>query len=103
MAASKVARKRQGSLPKEPPPIINGEECKEYALDSFEIIKTIGQFQRVLMAPRPLPTTVLPSTSPSCPYIGFLLVYMINAACIFFHIKFYISTNPYTNQKHHIL
>ena len=43
MAASKVARKRQGSLPKEPPPIINGQECKEYALDNFEIIKTIGE------------------------------------------------------------
>jgi len=43
MAASKVARKRQGSLPKEPPPIINGEDCKkEYSLESFEIIKTIG-------------------------------------------------------------
>ena len=46
MAASKVARKRQGSLPKEPPPVINGEDCKEYALDNFEIIKTIGEYSR---------------------------------------------------------
>lgn len=45
MAASKVARKRQGSLPKEPPPLINGDENnKEYSLENFEIIKTIGEF-----------------------------------------------------------
>ncbi|CAG0897890.1 unnamed protein product [Darwinula stevensoni] len=45
MASSKVARRRAGSLPKEPPPppAVNGEKPdKEYALDNFEILKTIG-------------------------------------------------------------
>jgi hypothetical protein len=43
MASSKVARRRQGSLPKEPPPAINGDDSpRDYSVDSFEVLKTIG-------------------------------------------------------------
>lgn len=46
MASSKVARRRQGSLPKEPPPsnhdISDSDGEKDSGLDDFEIIKTIG-------------------------------------------------------------
>ncbi|KAK7873091.1 hypothetical protein R5R35_000371 [Gryllus longicercus] len=45
MASSKVARRRQGSLPKEPPPAVDISDSdgeKDCGLDDFEIIKTIG-------------------------------------------------------------
>ena len=46
MASSKVARRRQGSLPKEPPPSVDISDSdgeKDSGLDDFEIIKTIGK------------------------------------------------------------
>ncbi|CAG0922021.1 unnamed protein product [Notodromas monacha] len=42
MASSKVARRRQGSLPKEPPPVNDDDVSREYTVDNFEIVKTIG-------------------------------------------------------------
>lgn len=46
MASSKVARRRQGSLPKEPPTSVDVSDSdgeKDSGLDDFEIIKTIGK------------------------------------------------------------
>lgn len=46
MASSKVARRRQGSLPKEPPASVDISDSdgeKDSGLDDFEIIKTIGE------------------------------------------------------------
>lgn len=46
MASSKVARRRQGSLPKEPPASVDISDSdgeKDNGLDDFEIIKTIGE------------------------------------------------------------
>jgi hypothetical protein len=46
MASSKVARRRQGSLPKEPPATLDVSDSdgeKDTGLDDFEIIKTIGE------------------------------------------------------------
>jgi hypothetical protein len=48
MASSKVARRRQGSLPKEPPAAVDVSDSdteKDSGLDDFEIIKTIGECQ----------------------------------------------------------
>lgn len=46
MASSKVARRRQSSLPKEPPASVDISDSdgeKDSGLDDFEIIKTIGK------------------------------------------------------------
>jgi hypothetical protein len=48
MASSKVARRRQGSLPKEPPAAVDASDSdgeKDSGLDEFEIIKTIGELR----------------------------------------------------------
>jgi hypothetical protein len=47
MASSKVARRRQNSLPKEPPASVDVSDSdgeKDSGLDDFEIIKTIGKY-----------------------------------------------------------
>jgi hypothetical protein len=48
MASSKVARRRQGSLPKEPQATVDVSDSdgeKDSGLDDFEIIKTIGELR----------------------------------------------------------
>jgi hypothetical protein len=48
MASSKVARRRQGSLPKEPPAAVDASDSdgeKDSGLEEFEIIKTIGELR----------------------------------------------------------
>ncbi|KAK2719523.1 hypothetical protein QYM36_005115 [Artemia franciscana] len=51
MASSRVARRRQGSLPKEPPPGLENGGSSDHKLDNLDIIKTIGTgtFGRVVL------------------------------------------------------